>query len=410
MDGRDLLADRYELRGVLGRGGMAEVHDGWDTRLQRPVAIKLLYQAFNADAHMRRRFEDEARAAAALNHPNIVAVHDCGEHDGTPFIVMERLPGRTLHDDIALGPMPPERVRAMLDDVLGALGCAHAAGIVHRDIKPGNVLIAPNSGAMKVADFGIAKTAGAALTATGQLVGTMAYMSPERVAGAPASAADDLYAVGVMGYEALTGQRPFPQENPAALLHAILDTPPPPISAIRPDLDPALAATIDRAMARDVSQRFGSAEHMRAALTGSPSALLLGPAPASASRPATKVLAQPIAPSANYYVAPAPRRRPLSRERKLLLAAAGFVAFVVAGLALALDPSSSTQPPQPISTSTPVQPPPPPPTSMPPPPPTSASPVFEKPKEDKKGEQGRGNGNRGNEGGGNGKGNGKKDD
>ncbi|BBY44713.1 serine/threonine-protein kinase [Mycolicibacterium celeriflavum] len=405
MDGRDLLADRYELRGVLGRGGMAEVHDGWDTRLQRPVAIKLLYQAFNADANMRRRFEDEARAAAGLNHPNIVAVHDCGEHDGTPFIVMERLPGRTLHDDIAMGPMPPERVRAMLHDVLGALGCAHAAGIVHRDIKPGNVLIAPNSGAMKVADFGIAKTAGAALTATGQLVGTMAYMSPERVAGAPASAADDLYAVGVMGYEALTGQRPFPQENPAALLHAILDTPPPPISAIRPDIDPVLAATIDRAMGRDVSQRFGSAEHMRAALTGAPSALLLGPAPASAPRPATKVMAQPLAPSANYYVAPAPRRRPMSRERKLLLAAAGFVAFVVSGLALALDPSSSTQSPQPINTSTPVQPPPPP-TATPPPPPTAASPVFEEPKkkDEKKGEQGRGNGR------GNGNGNGKKDD
>ncbi len=401
MDGRDLLADRYELRGVLGRGGMAEVHDGWDTRLHRPVAIKLMYPAFNADADMRRRFEEEARAAAALNHPNIVAVHDSGEHDGSPFIVMERLPGRTLQDDIHVGPMPPQRVRSMLNDVLGALACAHATGIVHRDIKPGNVLIAPNSGAMKVADFGIAKTAGATLTATGQIVGTMAYMSPERVAGAPASVADDLYAVGVMGYEALTGRRPFPQENPAALLHAILDAPPAPISAVRPDVDPALAATIDRAMARDVTQRFGNADHMLAALSGAPSALLMGPAPAASPRPATKILAEPFAPSANYFVAPAPRRRPMSRERKLLLAAAGFVAVVVAGLALALDPSSSTPPPQQVSTSTPAQPPPPPPTTAAPPPP-SAAPVVEQPKPPKPPKKGNGNGN--------GRGNGKKGD
>lgn len=402
MDGRALLADRYELRGVLGRGGMAEVHDGWDTRLHRPVAIKLLYPAFATDPGMTRRFEEEARAAAALNHPNIVAVHDSGEHAGSPFIVMERLPGQTLQDEIAMGPMPPPRVRKVLDDVLGALACAHTAGIVHRDIKPGNVLINPNSGAMKVADFGIAKTAGSALTATGQIVGTMAYMSPERVAGAPASVVDDLYAVGVMGYEALTGQRPFPQENPAALLHAILDAPPPPISAVRPDVDPALAATIDGAMARDANQRFTSAEHMRAALMGAPSALPTS-APAAAPRPATKILAEPLAPSANYFVAPAPPRRPMSRERKLLLAAAGLVAVVVAGLALALDPSSSTPPPQQVSTSTPAQPPPPPPTTAAPPPP-SAAPIVEQPKPPKPPKKGNGNGN------GRGNGNGKKGD
>jgi serine/threonine protein kinase len=393
MDGRDLLADRYELRGVLGRGGMAEVRDGWDTRLRRAVAVKLLYPAYTADAVMRRRFEDEARSAAGLNHPNIVAVHDSGEHDGTPFIVMERLPGRTLADEIAAGPMPPQRVRAMLDDVLGALACAHAAGVLHRDIKPGNVLIAPNSGAMKVADFGIAKTAGAAHTATGQIIGTMAYMSPERVAGAPASVADDLYAVGVMGYEALIGQRPYPQENPAALLRAILDTPPPPIGVVRPDVDPALAAAIDGAMARDPSRRFANADRMRAVLAGAavPAA---GPAP----RPATKVLDTPVAPSATYYVAPAPARRPMSRERKLLLAAAALVGLVVAAVALAVDPSSGTQSPQPVSTSTSVQPPPPPATSAPPPPPPStAVPIFEEPPKPKKGGNGRGNG-RGNGG------------
>ena len=175
MDGREVLADRYEVRGLLGRGGMAEVYDGWDLRLNRAVAIKLLHPGVGSDAEARRRFDAEARAAAALNHPNIVAVHDYGEHNGTPFIVMERLPGRTLADEVEMGPMAPGRVRAMLDDVLGALACAHAAGIVHRDVKPGNVLLA-QSNTMKVADFGIAKANGTANTATGQIVGTMAYM------------------------------------------------------------------------------------------------------------------------------------------------------------------------------------------------------------------------------------------
>ena len=171
---------------------------------------------------------------------------------GSPFIVMERLPGRTLADEIEMGPMAPGRVRAMLDDVLGALACAHAAGIVHRDVKPGNVLFA-----QKQHDEGCRlryrQGDGTANTATGQIVGTMAYMSPARVAGAPASVADDLYAVGVVGYEALIGRRPFPQDNPVSLLRAILDDPPPPIEAVRHDVDPALSAVINGAMTRDGS-------------------------------------------------------------------------------------------------------------------------------------------------------------
>ncbi|MGV0851789.1 serine/threonine-protein kinase [Mycolicibacterium phlei] len=379
MERRDLLAGRYELRGVLGRGGMAEVHDGWDTRLHRPVAVKLLYPAIVADPAMRRRFEDEARAAAALNHPNIVAVHDFGHHDGTPFIVMERLPGRTLADDLAAGPMPVARVRGVLHDVLAALAVAHGVGILHRDIKPGNILVAGDvaGDTVKVADFGIAKTAGSPHTATGQIVGTMAYLSPQRVTGAPATAADDVYAVGVLGYEALTGRPPFPQENPAALVLAVLDQPLPPVATVRPDVDPALAAAIDRATAHDPGVRFGSADEMRAALT----------------RPVTKVLAAPLAPGANYFVPAKPKRRKMSRERKLLVAAAAVVALVVGVLAVATDPSSSTPPPRPVGTSTapttsaaPV----PSPTSAPPPPPPPV--VVEAPKPPKKREPGPGNG------------------
>lgn len=388
MSGREPLAGRYELRGLLGTGGMAEVHDGWDTRLNRPVAIKLLYPTASTDADARRRFQDEARAAASLNHPNIVAVHDCGEDKGSPFIVMERLPGRTLGDEIAMGPMAEHRVRAMLDDVLGALATAHAAGVVHRDIKPGNVLLNENGNAMKVADFGIAKTAGTAHTSTGQIVGTMSYMSPQRVAGAPASVVDDLYAVGVMAHEALSGRRPFPQENPVSLMRAILDDPPTPIEAVRPDVDPNLAAVINRAMAPDGPTKFRSAVEMRAALAG---------APAAPPRPPTKVLAQPIAPagglapSANYFVPPRPARRPMTLRRKLVLAAVALIGLLVAAFALALDPSSTTQPPQPVSSSTAV--PPPPPVSSPAPAPAPVPVVDEPQRPPKKKPGGRGNAN-----------------
>ena len=345
MNGRELLAGRYELRGILGRGGMAEVRDGWDTRLNRAVAIKLLYSALNAQPDVRRRFEHEARSAAALSHPNIVAVHDYGEHDGRPFIVMERLPGQTLADQMARGPLDPARVRAVLHDVLSALTAAHAAGVLHRDLKPANILASSTGDAMKVADFGIAKTAGTAQTATGQIVGTMAYLSPERVAGAAGSVNDDLYAVGVMGYEALTGHRAFPQDNPAALARAIMDTPPPPLAATRPDVGASLATAVDGAMARDPRQRFRDAMHMRAALTGE-------------FRPSTKVLADPLgpsainlAPSASYFVPVSPRRRFSGRTRTVLVAAAALIVLTITALAVALD-SSSQRVPQPVSTST----------------------------------------------------------
>ncbi len=387
MNGRELLAGRYELRGVLGRGGMAEVHEGWDTRLDRAVAVKLLYPVYVADPVLRCRFEAEARAAAGLNHPNIVSVHDSGDHDGTPFIVMERLPGQTLADVIAQGPMPPERVRTMLRDVLGALDAAHAAGIVHRDIKPGNILVAP-TGAMKVADFGIAKTAGAAHTATGQVIGTMAYMSPARVAGAPASVADDLYALGVMAYEALTAQRAYPQENPAALVRAILYDPPPPICAMRPDVDFVMGEVIDRAMARDTGRRYSSADQMRAALAGHPAV----PARDQGAR-------RTVPPSTSHFVPVQARRKPMSLERKLLLGAGALVALSVTAVALAVDPSPTSQPTAPVSGSTTVAPPAP--TPVPPAP--SAAPVVEQPTAepgegkkggDKKGNQGNGNGNK----------------
>jgi serine/threonine protein kinase len=375
MQAPEVLGGRYELRGVLGRGGMAEVRDGWDIRLDRPVAVKLLYPLFATQPDNRMRFDVEARAAAGLNHPHIVSVHDSGEHAGTPYIVMERLSGQTLADVIATGPLPQPQVRSILDAVLSALAAAHAAGILHRDIKPANILFSA-SGDTKVADFGIAKSAASAHTMTGQIVGTMAYLSPDRIAGRPASAADDLYAVGVVGYEALTGRRAFPQENLAELARAIAMDTPPPLAALRPDVDPALAAVIERAMARDAAGRFGSADEMRAALAGRISAPV---------RPATRVLAAPLPPPATMVVAP---RRNRSRW---LLALAAVVVVLVGAIAFIVDSASRPAVPEPVTTSTSVTPPPP--TSLLPPPPTTTPVLVEEPPPPKKrGENGNGNG------------------
>ena len=378
MQAPEVLGGRYELRGVLGRGGMAEVRDGWDIRLDRPVAVKLLYPVFTTQPDNRMRFEVEARAAATLNHPHIVSVHDSGEHAGMPYIVMERLSGQTLADVIAQRPLPQPQVRTVLDEVLSALAAAHAAGILHRDIKPANVLFS-TSGHTKVADFGIAKSAGSAHTLTGQIVGTMAYLSADRIAGRPATFADDLYAVGVVGYEALTGRRAFPQENLAELARAVAEDPPPPLAMLRPDVDPALASVIERAMARDPAWRFGGANEMRAALAGR-----IG-APA---RPATRVLAAPLPDSTTMVVAPAVRR---NRSRWYLGLAAAVVAVLVAAIAFIVDSASQPAVPEPARTSTSVTPPPT--TSFVPPSPPSTTPVqVEQPKPKKRGENGNGNG------------------
>jgi serine/threonine protein kinase len=354
---------------------MAEVRDGWDIRLDRPVAVKLLYPVFATQPDNRMRFDVEARAAAGLNHPHIVSVYDSGEHAGTPYIVMERLSGQTLADVIATGPLPQPQVRSILDAVLSALAAAHAAGILHRDIKPANILFS-TSGDTKVADFGIAKSAASAHTMTGQIVGTMAYLSPDRIAGRPASAADDLYAVGVVGYEALTGRRAFPQENLAELARAIAMDTPPPLAALRPDVDPALAAVIERAMARDAAGRFGSADEMRAALAGRISAPV---------RPATRVLAAPLPPPSTMAVAP-------RRNRSRWLVALAAVAVVLVGaIAFIVDSASRPAVPEPVTTSTSVTPPPT--TSLLPPPPTTTPVLVEEPPPPKKrGENGNGNG------------------
>lgn len=248
---------------------MADVYDAFDERLQRPVALKVLRPEVAVDETMRRRFEGEARAAARLSHPSVVSVYDSGEHDGRAFLVMERLPGETLADRIKRGPVDPSWLRTVAFDVLAALGAAHAIGLIHRDVKPGNVLITED-GRAKVADFGIAKMTvagdgtGGDLTAVGTVLGTPAYLAPERLAGRPATVASDLYAVGVVLYEAAAGHKPVPGSLDATVVGSGVAGAE--IAEAAPGIDPALSRVIQRAMATRPGDRYPSAESMAADL------------------------------------------------------------------------------------------------------------------------------------------------
>jgi serine/threonine-protein kinase len=324
---------------------MAEVRDGWDLKLGRPVAIKLLYSGASVRPDSRLRFEAEARAAAQLTGRHVVVVHDVGEHEGLPFIVMERLPGVTLADHIARGPLSVPFVQAVLDGVLDALAEAHHVGILHRDVKPGNILFTAN-GEPKLADFGIAKTAGAAYTRAGEIIGSVAYLSPDRLGSKPGTAADDLYSVGVVGYEALTGRRPFPQGELGPLAHAILHESPPPLAALRPDVPPRLGTAIERAMARDPAWRFDQADAMRAALAGP------HPAPIPV-RPGTRVMTAPLPALTGYTPA---GLEPDPSRRKLWIAAI-VALFVLALMLFMLDSPFSAPPPTPADTTAPLPPP-----------------------------------------------------
>ena len=248
---------------------MADVYEAVDTRLHRPVAVKILRPDMVARAEVRRRFEDEARAAAQLSHPNVVAVFDTGEDDGTPWIVMERLSGETLGHRMqqAGGPLETAWTLAVAGDVLSALAAAHAAGIVHRDVKPGNILFSDEDCA-KVADFGIAKSVenvGDATTAN-VLLGTPRYLPPERIEGKPTTASSDIYAVGVILYETLSGRPAFEGNTPISTAYAVQNTTPEPLSSLRPDLPAALVAVVERAMQKDPSRRFATAREMGAAV------------------------------------------------------------------------------------------------------------------------------------------------
>ncbi len=265
----ETVGGRYRLGERIGRGGMGEVFAAHDLRLDREVALKLLRMDLAEQDGMRERVVAEARLAARLTHPHVVGVLDTGEQDGRPFVVMERLSGRTLGDELAAGPMPAERVRDVGLQVLRALAAAHELGIVHRDVKPGNVLDA-GVGTWKVADFGIAKWVHAdeTLTGTGELMGSPSYLAPERIEGEQAGPASDLYAVGVLLYESLCGRKPFEGDDPFALATAIREGAYEPPTAVVPDADRDIVRVIERAMRLDPADRYESAQAMASALLG----------------------------------------------------------------------------------------------------------------------------------------------
>jgi serine/threonine protein kinase len=332
IEGSVLVGGRYECGPVIGRGGMAEVRAGRDTRLDRPVAVKLLHPALALQPDFRRRFESEARLAARLVHPNIVAVFDSGEEGGVPYIVMERLPGRTLHDQLGEGPLSVGATHELASQVLAALGAAHGAGIIHRDIKPGNILCRA-AGQWKLGDFGIAKileTQNSDQTATGLVVGTPAYLAPERYFGGDATVASDLYALGVVLYEALAGRKPFYAASPQAWPAIVAGTDPTPLPELRADAGPSLVAAIERSLAKDPADRFASATEMLVEII-SPSAT----EPAPIARVGAELdLTRPLptgerpARTKRLELAPTPRRRVAAAVTAV--AAAAIVALVTA--------------------------------------------------------------------------------
>ncbi|MGI5246712.1 protein kinase domain-containing protein [Dactylosporangium sp. CA-139066] len=350
MVGR-LLSGRYELRSVIGRGGMAEVWLAVDGRLGRSVAVKMLHAEGVADPSLPERFEREAHTAARLSHPNIVAVYDVGVDDGTPYLVMELIQGHSLADELAAGPLDPRRAVHIAEQVCDALAAAHDAGVIHRDVKPANILIG-DEGQVKVCDFGIARVtdrALTALTAPATVIGTSSYMAPEQVLGEPADARSDLYALGCVLYAMLTGRPPFVADSPVQTAWQQVHQPPVPVAVLRPGLPPQLAGLVGALLAKRPADRPASAAQVRAALAGGAGrtatavlATAAGPAvPAirgrAAVRPATRSM-----PVLDESPAPAARRR--GRSAWIALAALGATAVAAVVFALGTLPGRSDHP------------------------------------------------------------------
>jgi eukaryotic-like serine/threonine-protein kinase len=356
-----LLGGRYELDGVVGRGGMAEVYRARDIRLDRIVAVKTLREDLARDQTFQARFRREAQSAASLNHPSIVAVYDTGE-DNTggshvPYIVMEYVDGRTLRDLLRDDRrLLPERALEITDGVLRALDYSHRNGIVHRDIKPGNVMLTRN-GQVKVMDFGIARAvsdAQATMTQTAQVIGTAQYLSPEQARGERVDARSDLYSTGCLLYELLTGRPPFLGDSPVAIAYQHVRENPVPPSRIDPEVPQWADAIVLRAMAKDPRDRYQSAAEMRQdiqrALQGMPVA---GPrtsaygAQTQRVGPATAMAGTPTGAIPDYqYGEPGDDGYPPDRGRRRLamwlwIAGAVIVLGVVGGVAYAILGGSS---------------------------------------------------------------------
>ncbi|TQJ34565.1 Stk1 family PASTA domain-containing Ser/Thr kinase [Arthrobacter sp. SLBN-122] len=293
VDNRRVLSGRYELGSLIGRGGMADVYRGTDTRLGRTVAIKLLRPDMARDPQFQARFKREAQAVAALNHPSIVAIFDTGEHlvhEGTgedvrvPYIVMEYVEGRTLRELIRANEVGIDQAIDYCLGVLGALEYSHKAGIVHRDIKPANVMYCPGTNSVKVMDFGIARAiadSSATMTQTQAVVGTAQYLSPEQARGESVDARSDLYSAACLLYEMLTARPPFVGDSPVSVAYQHVREIPEPASSLNPKVSPALDTVLAKALQKNRDDRFQDAAAFRRALRAAKAGVPVPAVPAS---------------------------------------------------------------------------------------------------------------------------------
>src|SRR5919199_4180426 len=258
-----LVGDRFRLEEKVGSGGMSSVYRAFDPTLERWVAIKLMHSDITSDADQLERFRREARAVAQLNHPHVVTVIDAGEDDGAPFIVFEYVEGETLKDRIRrLGRLPVAEAVAYAVEIGRALECAHEHMLVHRDVKPQNVLIDPD-GRAKVTDFGIARSLEAqGLTATGRVLGTTDYVSPEQALGHEVTGQSDIYSLGIVLYEMLTGEVPYQADTQVAVAMKHVRDPLPDVQRRRPEVSAALAAVVERATAKETQNRYQDVSQM----------------------------------------------------------------------------------------------------------------------------------------------------
>jgi len=341
--GSALVGGRYALHELLGEGGAARVYRAQDTILERTVAIKLLREEYGSDPDFVARFYREARAIAALSHPNIVDIYDYGSHDNTYFIAMQYIEGADLKTILQRkGQLTPEQAVAIVDGALRGLGAAHDRGIIHRDVKPQNLLVRAEDGLVKLTDFGIARALGGTqVTAAGLTFGTAHYMAPEQASGGELSLATDLYAVGVVLFEALTGRLPFDGDSALQIGIQHLNTPPPLVTTFAPGVPRPLTQVVARALAKAPSARFATAAAMRQALHA---ALPEGPPiPALVTTAATapgQTAALPTIPGTAGHDAPPipPRHVPVGMTSRMnyLLPALGVLILLLLGGIFAL--------------------------------------------------------------------------
>jgi serine/threonine-protein kinase len=354
-----VLGERYEIGGVLGRGGMAEVHRGRDLRLGREVAVKVLRQDLARDPSSQVRFRREAQAAASLNHPAIVAVYDTGEDRGpagaTPYIVMEYVEGDTLRDVLRReGRLSPERAMSLTADICAALDFSHRNGIVHRDVKPGNVMITPQ-GTVKVMDFGIARAvsdSAATMTSTAAVIGTAQYLSPEQARGEGVDARSDVYSAGCLLYELVTGTPPFTGDSPVAVAYQHVREDPRTPSSINPEIPPELDAILLKAMSKNPANRYQSAADMRADLLRAVAGQRVEATPVMSDAEKTTIIGAAPGGYTNNYADEWDDDEQAARKRKRNWVIALVVALVVlvgGGVALALSLGGGDDAPPPVA-------------------------------------------------------------